>query len=60
MQIGHVINTPNPKVIRPTTNVTTIMIMPPRMVEYNIPNGPNKKVRISDMPILFGEDTMMC
>ena len=53
MQIGQVRTSPNPKLIKPTKNEMTIIMIPPQMVEYNMPNGPKKKVNSRETPILF-------
>jgi len=56
-QIGQVMNKLNPAVIKLRMTLTMIMMIPPQMVEYNIPNGPNRMVRISDIPTLFVDIT---
>jgi hypothetical protein len=60
MHIGHVKKSPMPTVNIPTTIVTMNMIIPPVTVEYNIPNGPKKKVSNSAIPTLFGDVKITC
>jgi hypothetical protein len=43
IQIGWVMNSPNPTVGIATIGVTIIMMIAPGTVAYNIPNGPKKK-----------------
>ena len=53
MQMGQVIMSPIPRVTKPTIALMIHMMTPPKMVEYNIPKGPNKTVKIIETPMLF-------
>lgn len=53
MQIGQVRMSPIPAVIKATIELITNMMMPPGIVEYNIPRGPNRTVRMIATPMLL-------
>jgi hypothetical protein len=50
---GHVRKNPNPNVKIATTSETTNITMAPGIVEYSIPIGPKRIVRIAAIPTLF-------
>jgi len=53
MQIGQVRMSPIPAVSKATIELMMNMMIPPGIVEYNIPRGPNRTVRMIATPMLF-------
>jgi len=51
--MGQVISNPTPRVNRATIPVIISMMMPPEIVEYNMPRGPKKKARMRAIPTLL-------